>query len=57
MTQRWRGTAAGAGAACDALAAALGSAGYEIRSEEREFVLYDSNLSVDDGWIDEGATA
>ncbi len=57
VTQRWRGTAAGAGAACDALAAALGSAGYEIRSEEREFVLYDSNLSVDDGWIDEGATA
>ncbi|MCX5147853.1 hypothetical protein OHB36_13915 [Streptomyces sp. NBC_00320] len=57
VTQRWRGTAAGAGAACDALAAALGSAGYEIRSGEREFVLYDSNLSVDDGWIDEGATA
>lgn len=57
VTQRWRGTAAGATAACDALVAALGSAGYEIRSEEREFVLYDSDLSVDDGWIVEGATA
>ncbi|WP_405788799.1 hypothetical protein OG753_15415 [Streptomyces sp. NBC_00029] len=57
VTQRWRGTAAGAGAACDALIAALGSAGYEIRSEEREFVLYDSDLSVDDGWIDEGVRA
>ncbi|MFE6846328.1 hypothetical protein [Streptomyces sp. NPDC057686] len=54
VTQRWRGTAAGATAACDALAAALGSAGYEIRSEEREFVLYDSDLSVDDGWIADG---
>ncbi|MFB7264677.1 hypothetical protein ACFCXH_21365 [Streptomyces nojiriensis] len=61
VTQRWRGTAAEAGAeagaACDALVAALGSAGYEIRSEEREFVLYDSDLSVDDGWIGEGVTA
>lgn len=57
VTQRWRGTAAGAGAACDALVAALGSAGYEIRSEEREFVLYDSDLSVDDGWIGEEVTA
>ncbi|MGW7438883.1 hypothetical protein [Streptomyces sp. NPDC054849] len=57
VTQRWRGTAAGAMRACDTLVAALGSAGYEIRSEEREFVLYDSDLSVDDGWIEEGATA
>ncbi|MFJ7590318.1 hypothetical protein ACIQZO_23620 [Streptomyces sp. NPDC097617] len=57
VTQRWRGTSAEAGAACDALVAALGSAGYEIRSEEREFVLYDSDLSVDDGWIDEGVRA
>ncbi|WP_405493161.1 hypothetical protein [Streptomyces sp. NBC_00096] len=40
-------------AACDALA----RAGYEIRSEEREFVLYDSDLSVDDGWIEEGASS
>ncbi|MFG2976394.1 hypothetical protein ACGFYY_25865 [Streptomyces sp. NPDC048331] len=57
VTQRWRGTAAEAGAACDALVAALGSAGYEIRSQEREFVLYDSDLSVDDGWITEEGTA
>ncbi|MFD9724532.1 hypothetical protein [Streptomyces sp. NPDC059072] len=56
VTQRWRGTAAEAGAACDALVAALGSAGYEIRSQEREFVLYDSDLSVDDGWIEAGVT-
>ncbi|MFE4637042.1 hypothetical protein ACFRJ1_27185 [Streptomyces sp. NPDC056773] len=54
VTQRWRGTAEGATAACDALVAALAGAGYEIRSEEREFVLYDSDLSVDDGWIEEG---
>ncbi|MFF4387033.1 hypothetical protein ACFY0G_09640 [Streptomyces sp. NPDC001552] len=55
VTQRWRGTAAQAGAACDALVAALGAAGYGIRSQEREFVLYDSDLSVDDGWIEAGA--
>ncbi|WP_051781535.1 MULTISPECIES: hypothetical protein [unclassified Streptomyces] len=56
MTQRWRGTAAEAGAACDAPVAALRAAGYEIRPEEREFVLHDSDLSVDDGWItEEGA--
>ncbi|MCJ0870671.1 hypothetical protein [Streptomyces sp. AP-93] len=54
VTQRWRGTAAEAGAACDALVAALAGAGYDIRSQEREFVLYDSDLSVDDGWIEEG---
>lgn len=54
VTQRWRGTAAEAGAACDGLVAALAGAGYEIRSEEREFVLYDSDLSVDNGWIEEG---
>ncbi|MGW0391701.1 hypothetical protein ACWDYJ_12550 [Streptomyces sp. NPDC003042] len=53
VTQRFRGDAAGATAACDTLIAALRSAGYEIRSEEREFVLYDSDLSVDDGWIEE----
>ncbi|MFD9337294.1 hypothetical protein ACFWBF_23245 [Streptomyces sp. NPDC060028] len=54
VTQRCRGTAPQATAACDALAAALAGAGYEIRSEEREFVLYDSDLSVDDGWIEQG---
>ncbi|MGW6689135.1 hypothetical protein [Streptomyces sp. NPDC054961] len=54
VTQRCRGTAALATAAYGALTAALVGAGYEIRSQEREFVLYDSNLSVDDGWIEEG---
>ncbi|MCB5164844.1 hypothetical protein LG634_08365 [Streptomyces bambusae] len=57
VTQRCPGRsgAVPAGAACDALAAELRAAGYEIRSEEREYVLYDSDLSVDDGWIEEGA--
>ncbi|MEV4329267.1 hypothetical protein AB0K02_01775 [Streptomyces sp. NPDC049597] len=55
VTQRCHGvSAAEAGRACDALVAELGNHGYEIRSEEREFVLYDSDLSVDDGWIEEG---
>ncbi|MFK0253352.1 hypothetical protein [Streptomyces sp. NPDC090445] len=62
VTQRYRGPAgaagaAGAGRACDALVSELAAAGYDIRSEEREFVLYDSDLSVDDGWIEEGAAA
>ncbi|UQX01065.1 hypothetical protein [Streptomyces sp. RerS4] len=52
VTQRCRGTASRATAACDTLIAELVEAGYEIRSEEREFVLYDSDLSVDDGWIE-----
>ncbi|MFI5984955.1 hypothetical protein ACIBEA_29305 [Streptomyces sp. NPDC051555] len=53
VTQRWRGSRRAAAAACAALAAELGGAGYEIRAQEREFVLYDSDLSVDDGWIEE----
>lgn len=53
VTQRCRGTAERAAAQCDALVAALVGAGYDICSEEREFVLYDSDLSVDDGWIEE----
>ncbi|MGW5346140.1 hypothetical protein [Streptomyces sp. NPDC004050] len=59
VTQRYRGPAgaAGAGRACDALAAALTAAGYDIRAQEREFVLHDSDLSVDDGWIEEGVAA
>ncbi|MFJ9340624.1 hypothetical protein ACIRP0_15195 [Streptomyces sp. NPDC101733] len=55
VSQRVRGTASRATAACDRLIAELVEAGYEIRSEEREFVLYDSDLSVDDGWIEEEA--
>lgn len=59
MTQRWRGAvgAAGAGDAFDALIRELDSAGYEMGTGEREFVLSDSDLSVDDGWIEQEATA
>ncbi|MEU6862971.1 hypothetical protein ABZ924_06810 [Streptomyces sp. NPDC046876] len=62
VTQRWRGPAgaegaAGAGRACDALVAELTAAGHDIDAQEREFVLYDSDLSVDEGWIEEGKTA
>lgn len=54
VTQRCFGVgAASAGHALDALLAAL--TGYEVLSVEREFVLYDSDLSVDDGWIGEPA--
>ncbi|MFJ5550496.1 hypothetical protein [Streptomyces sp. NPDC093225] len=57
VTQRCHGaTAAEADAACDALVAALTAAGYGIRSEERELVVYDSDLSVDAGWIDADRT-
>ncbi|MET9605461.1 hypothetical protein ABZZ17_10390 [Streptomyces sp. NPDC006512] len=54
VTQRCRGTASRAAAACDTLISVLVEAGYEILSEEREFVLYDSDLSADDGWIETG---
>lgn len=59
VTQRWRGAAgaAGAGDAFDALIRELDSAGYEMGTGEREFVLSDSDLSVDDGWIEQEATA
>lgn len=57
VTQRWRGAgaAAGAGAACDAPVGDVVAAGQRILSQEREFVLYDSGPSVDDGWMEEGA--
>ncbi|MFJ3834365.1 hypothetical protein ACWGHM_06520 [Streptomyces sp. NPDC054904] len=55
VTQRCRGTASGATAACDTLISVLVEAGYEVLSEEREFVLYDSDLSVDEGWIECGS--
>lgn len=52
VTQRCRGVdAEGAGRALEALLVAL--AGLEVLSVEREFVLYDSDVSVDDGWIEE----
>ncbi|MFE7187031.1 hypothetical protein [Streptomyces erythrochromogenes] len=54
--QRWSGAAgaAGAGAAFDALIRELSSAGYEMGTGKREFVLYDRGLSVDDGRLGPG---
>ncbi|MFC4514070.1 hypothetical protein [Streptomyces ehimensis] len=37
----------------DALLTALRDAGYDMASSEREFVVHDSDETVDDGWIDE----
>jgi hypothetical protein len=55
VTQRCRGVdAEGAGRALDALLAEL--AGLDVVDVEREFVLYDSDLSVDDGWIEDKLT-
>ncbi|WP_371678641.1 hypothetical protein [Streptomyces sp. NBC_01276] len=45
VTQRVRGSASRAAAACDTLIAELVAAGYEIACELRELVLYDSDLS------------
>lgn len=45
-----------AGARLDALTAAIGAAGYEMASAEREFVVYDSDASLDAGWISEEGT-
>ncbi|WP_165854608.1 hypothetical protein [Streptomyces sp. V2] len=50
VTQRCRGTdAGGARRALGELLDAL--AGFEVLSVEREFVLYDSDESVDEGWL------
>lgn len=52
VTQRCRGVdAAGAGRALERLLAALD--GLDVVAVEREFVLHDSDESVDDGWIEE----
>ncbi|MFD5327058.1 hypothetical protein [Streptomyces sp. NPDC127092] len=53
VTQRHPGPADAAGTACDGLVAALAGAGYEVVAEEREFVLSDSDLSLDEGWLEE----
>ncbi|MFH9554504.1 hypothetical protein [Streptomyces sp. NPDC017435] len=53
VTQRHRGPADAAGRACDALVGALVCAGYELGSQEREFVVSDSDLSWDEGWLEE----
>ncbi|MFJ9548080.1 hypothetical protein [Streptomyces erythrochromogenes] len=56
VRQRWSGAAgaAGAGAAFDALIRELSSAGYEMGTGKREFVLYDRDLPVDDGRLGPG---
>ncbi|MEU9961096.1 hypothetical protein [Streptomyces sp. NPDC050982] len=52
VTQRCRGgDAEGAGRLLELLLAEL--YGFEVADVEREFVLHDSDLSVDDGWIEE----
>ncbi|GAA1429285.1 hypothetical protein GCM10009601_44210 [Streptomyces thermospinosisporus] len=54
VTQRCHGVdAAGAGRALRKLLAELD--GFEVLGVEREFVLYDSDVSVDDGWLEEPA--
>ncbi|WP_051865647.1 hypothetical protein [Streptomyces griseus] len=52
VTQRCRGVdAEGAGRVLERLLAELD--GFEVLGVEREFVLHDSDVSVDDGWLDE----
>ena len=53
VTQRHPGPADAAGRACDVLVAALVAAGHDLVAQEREFVLSDSDLSLDEGWLEE----
>ncbi|MDX3235275.1 hypothetical protein PV392_06190 [Streptomyces sp. ME03-5709C] len=54
VTQRCRSVGAdGAGRALERLLTELGT--FVVLGVEREFVLHDSDLSVDDGWIEESA--
>ncbi|MFG2646016.1 hypothetical protein ACGFYP_34225 [Streptomyces sp. NPDC048370] len=53
VTQRHPGPADTAGHACDVLVAALITAGHELIAQERELVLSDSDLSWDEGWLEE----
>src|SRR5690606_3606256 len=54
VTQRCHGVdPAGAEGALHELLAGL--EGFDVLSVEREFVLYDSDVSVDDGWLEEPA--
>ncbi|GAA2819238.1 hypothetical protein [Streptomyces showdoensis] len=53
VTRRHPGPADAAGRACDALIGVLVAAGYEPVAEEREFVVSDSDLSWDEGWLEE----
>ena len=54
LTQRSRGGARRALAELGALLAALDAAGLRRVCVETEYVVYDDNLAVDDGWIDLG---
>lgn len=55
VTQRCHGVGLPeAGLALTRLCNALSEGGYELISTEREFVVYDSDASVDDGWIEQG---
>lgn len=54
VTQRCRRVGARtAGARLDALTGALRAGGLEIAGVEREFVVFDGDESLDDGWIEE----
>ncbi|WP_034271684.1 hypothetical protein [Actinospica robiniae] len=56
VTQRCFGVGlAEAGEKLEALCAALCEGGWEIVSAEREFVVFDSDAGIDDGWIEEKA--
>ncbi|GAA4085516.1 hypothetical protein [Actinomadura miaoliensis] len=56
VTQRCHGVGARtAGRRLDALTAVLSARGHGIASVEREFVVFDDDVSLDDGWITEAA--
>lgn len=56
VTQRWRGAGADtAGERLEGLLATLRAAGHRIEAVQREFVVHDSDESLDAGWIDEGS--
>jgi hypothetical protein len=55
VTQRCHGVGLPeAGHALTKLCTALREGGHELVSTEREFVVYDSDASIDDGWIEQG---
>ncbi|WP_441250950.1 hypothetical protein [Kitasatospora sp. McL0602] len=56
ITQRCHGVGLKtAGERLEGLIGVVSDARFEIVSVEREFVVYDSNIAVDDGWIEDGA--
>nr|WP_240529525.1 hypothetical protein [Streptomyces mangrovisoli] len=55
VTQRCYGVGLhAAGERLERLVGVICGAGYEIDSVEREFVVYDSNSAIDDGWMERG---